>query len=130
VNPRIALLPALMTALPAVAGGDRLFADGFEPCCRIGGTVSGLADGGLVLHLAAGDIAEDRPVSANGIYDFTASVPPGTHYALAVATQPDAQTCRLSIDGGTMGGSAIDNADVVCTGNLEWDGGTWGQDWN
>lgn len=29
-----------------------------------------------------------------------------------------------------MGTSRIDNADVVCSGNLIWDSGLWGRDWN
>jgi hypothetical protein len=111
-------------------GTDRIFANGFDPCCRIGGTVSGLSGSGLVLHLAAGSIAEDKPVAHNGLYDFAASVPPGTAFTLSVKPQPAGQTCAFAVSGGSMGTADIDNADVVCGGNLKWDTGNWGQNWN
>jgi hypothetical protein len=117
--------------LPAhAASPQRIFANGFDPCCRIGGTVSGLGGMGLVLHLVFGSTAEDRPIAANGLYGFSASVPPGTAYTLGVKIQPAGQTCALAVTGGSMVNSDIDNADVTCTGNLKWDSGTWGQDWN
>jgi hypothetical protein len=137
MKPIILLLIAVsVIALPArpaaAATQDRIFANGFDPCCRIGGTVSGLAGTGLVLHLAAGSIAEDKAIAGNGLYDFAASVPPGTAYALSIKTQPSGQTCTLGITGGTMGSADVANADVACanTPKLIWDSGTWGQDWN
>jgi hypothetical protein len=123
-------LTALAAAPMRASATERIFANGFDPCCRIGGTVSALAGNGLVLHLAAGAIAEDKSIHGNGLYDFSASVPPGTAYALSVKTQPTGQTCALAITSGSMGSSDIDNADVACTGNLQWDSGHWGQDWN
>lgn len=110
---------------------DRIFADGFEPCCRIGGTVSGLAAAGLVLHLDADTIHADKPVAGNGLYGFfAAAVPPGTAYSLSISAQPSGQTCAFTISAGTMGNSTIENADVICTGNLSWDSGNWGSNWN
>jgi hypothetical protein len=120
----------LVAATAAAQADDRIFADGFEPCCRIGGVVSGLSGGGLVLQLTAVSVNEDKPIAGNGIYDFVSSVPTGTAYALSVKTQPTGQTCSLTISGGTMGLSNIDNADVICVGNLNWNSGTWGQNWN
>jgi hypothetical protein len=121
----------LMSLKPVhAASPERIFANGFDPCCRIGGTVSGLSGAGLVLHLGFGAIAEDKPIAGNGLYGFAASVPPGTAYTLGVKTQPAGQTCALAVAGGSMGSGDIDNADVTCTGNLKWDSGTWGQDWN
>ncbi|MGB8636453.1 MAG: hypothetical protein WCD66_05540 [Rhodanobacteraceae bacterium] len=124
----IALLALPLAAQAAT--GDRIFEDGFDPCCSIGGTVSGLSGSGLVLHLHAGSIDEDKPIAANGLYRFAASVPTGTTYSLTVGTQPAGQTCSFTISGGNMGTSNIDNADLTCSGNLQWDSGTWGQDWN
>lgn len=128
----IVCLACLVPAIPAHAADDRIFANGFDPCCRIGGTVSGLAGSDLVLHLTAGAISEDKPISDNGLYNFAASVPPGTAYTLSVTTQPGSQTCSFTTTSGSMGSSDIDNADVACavTSNLVWDSGTWGQDWN
>lgn len=128
----IGMLVVLGLVLPlhaAQAGNDRIFADGFDPCCQIGGTVSGLAGSGLVLHLDAGAISEDRPVTANGLYQFAASVPTGTAYSLSFTTQPSGQTCTLSVTNGTIGSADIDNANVTCGDNLIWNQGDWGEPW-
>lgn len=123
------VLPGL--AAPARAGSDRIFADGFDPCCQIGGTVSALSGSGLVLHLDAGSVAEDLPIAANGLYDFVASVPTGIGWAVSVASQPSGQTCTIANASGTMGSIDIDNVDVSCgeIPELIWDQGNWGQDW-
>ncbi|MDN5923890.1 MAG: hypothetical protein L0H70_02695 [Xanthomonadales bacterium] len=125
------LLLLLAATSARAAGSDRIFADGFDGCCRIGGTVAGLTGSELVLQLAAGAIAEDRAISGNGLYDFSAAVPSGTSYTLSVTIQPSGQTCTLAITGGTVSGN-VDNADVSCGANtkLTWDSGHWGQDWN
>jgi hypothetical protein len=103
-------------AAPTVAG-DRIHADGFEPCCRIGGSVSGLA-GSIVLHLHSGAIDDDEPVSGDGPYQFLVPVAPGANYALSVnAPQPAGLTCAFTISSGIMGSSAIDNANVACVDN-------------
>jgi hypothetical protein len=134
ILPCVALLALpLLPVRPATAATqDRIFANGFDPCCRIGGTVSGLTGTGLVLHLAAGSTAEDKPIAANGVYDFAASVAPGTAYTLSAKSQPSGQTCTLSIGSGTMGSADIGNANVACANvsKLMWDSGTWGQNWN
>ncbi|MGH6682614.1 MAG: hypothetical protein ACRECA_01595 [Pseudolabrys sp.] len=110
---------------------DRIFADGFENCCRLGGTVAGLSGSGLVLHLAAGSIAEDKPIGGSGLYNFIHPVPPGVVYTLSIKTQPNGQTCSLQTTGGTMGTTPFDNADVSCGGNLIWDRGSWDSgNWN
>lgn len=120
---------ALLATDPAAAGNERIFANGFEPCCQIGGTVSGLAGSGLVLQLDAGAISEDRPIVGNGLYRFAANVAPGTAYSIGITGQPDSQTCTLSLSGGTMGSADVENANVACAGNLVWDQGNWGELW-
>lgn len=126
----LALLGLLASTQPAYAAPDRIFADGFEPCCQIGGTVSGLAGSGLVLQLDAGAIHESKPIAANGLYQFTSNVPTGTSFSLSISSQPGGQTCSVTITGGTMGSSDLSNADVVCGGNLHWNQGNWGEPWN
>lgn len=126
----LVVLGLLASTQPARAGGDRIFADGFDPCCQIGGTLTGLSGSGLVLHLDAGAVHEDKAIASNGLYQFAASVPTGTSYSLSFSSQPSGQTCSFSITGGTMGSSDIGNADVVCGGNLRWDQGNWGEPWN
>ncbi len=121
-----ALLAGLWLTAASAANSDRIFANGFDPCCQIGGTVSGLSGSGLVLHLAAGAIVEDHAIHQNGLYDFSASVPPSTAWTVTVKTQPPAQICQLSNTSGTMGSSNVDNVDVSCGSNaLIWDDGSW-----
>jgi hypothetical protein len=124
-------MTALLPCLSHAAASERIFVNGFDPCCRIGGMVSGLSENGLVLHLASSGIAEDRPIASYGVYDFTKSVAPGKAYTLSVKTQPTGQTCALAKTTGTMGNSDVVDANVTCTGGnkLLWDIGTWGQDW-
>ena len=126
------LASSLRMGATASAASDRIFENGFDPCCKLGGTVSGLTGSGLVLHLHAGSIDEDKPIANNGLYQFAASVPNGTAFTLSVNTQPSGQTCTPTIASGTMGTSPIDNADIGCASgtHLIWDSGTWGQDWN
>ncbi len=51
----------------------------------IGGTVTGLVGGGLVLQNNGGD---NLTVSANGAFTFPTSVSSGASYAVTVLTQP------------------------------------------
>lgn len=126
----LALL-ALQIAPNAMAGNDRLFANGFDPCCQLGGTVTGLSGGSLVLHLSAGAINENRSIARNGPYRFAASIPPGTAYTVSIDTQPNGQSCGLANATGTMGSTSIDTADASCgaSPDLIWNQGNWGQDW-
>ena len=131
VRAHLLVLALTLTAAQAATADDRIFADGMEPCCRIGGTVSGLSNGGgATLHLSAGAIAESKSVAGNGLYDFRSSVSPNTGYTLSLTMQPIGQTCSFTISTGTMGSTNISDADVICTTNLVWDSGTWGQNWN
>lgn len=128
-----ALLLALGLALSMVAqaGSDRIFANGFESCCRLGGTVSGLTGSGLVLHLSAGVINENRTIGGNGLYAFATNVAPGTAYVVSVGSQPSGQICTLANASGTMGSNDFDLVDASCAINpaLIWDQGNWGKDW-
>ncbi len=55
----------LAGAMTHANASDRIFTSGFEPCCTLGVEVIGLAGNGLVLHLAAGAISEDKPIPTN-----------------------------------------------------------------
>ncbi len=121
---------------PAVAA-DRIFADSFEACCTLGGEVSGLTGNGLVLHLAAVAISEDKLVSANDgglrLYTFADTAPPGTAYTVTITTQPTGQTCTLTNASGTMASSPVTNINAACVAGPEdliWDDGAWDDaDW-
>lgn len=121
-----ALLAGLWLTSAAAGSPDHIFADGFDPCCQIGGTVSGLSSSGLVLHLSATAISEDHAISGNGPYDFAASVSTGTSWTVSVQAQPSGQTCQVTNASGTMGSSTVDSVDVTCGSNtLIWDQGNW-----
>jgi hypothetical protein len=108
-----------------------VFRDGFEPCCGLGGEVTGLAGDGLVLHLQAEGTAENLPIAANAglprLYTFAASVAGGTAYVVSIASQPEGQTCSLGNASGTVEDAAIDDIDAACVARpgLIWDQGAW-----
>lgn len=118
-------------------GSDRIFTDGMEPCCTLSGEVSGLTGNGLVLHLAAGAISEDKPVSANGgdlrLYTFANTTPTGTAYTVTITAQPTGQVCTLNNASGTMHSTPVTNINARCvagSAGLDWDDGSWDDaDW-
>lgn len=132
---RVALLLAVANSAPIAAGELRIFGDGFEPCCRLGGTVHGLSGGGLVLGLDAGPLHESYPVgppAATLDYRFVHSVASGISWSVAVEAQPAGQSCAVTHDNGVVADTAIDDIDVHCVaaGGLLWDEGDWGDGWN
>ena len=119
-------------AVTPASASDRIFADGFETCCTLGGEVSGLTGNGLVLNLAAGATSEDKPVSADGgglrLYTFANTAPPGTAYTVIITTQPSSQTCTLINASGSMASAPVDDINVACVAgpaDLNWDEGAW-----
>ena len=126
------LVLGLAGAVAPAGAAERIFADGFESCCTLGGTVTGLTGTGLVLHLAAGAINEDKPVSAQDgtprLYTFSHSVPQGTGYTVTITTHPTGQSCTLINATGTMGTMRVENIDATCVAGpagLNWDDGAW-----
>ncbi len=92
----------------------------------VGGSVSGLSGGGLVLRNKGGnDLARDT----DGAFSFTNGVAAGAAYAVTIATQPANQTCTLSNATGTIAAANITNVGVDCetfriTGVIGAAGGT------
>jgi hypothetical protein len=88
----------------------------------VGGTVTGLAGSGLVLHNGT----ESLPVPADGPYTFTTQVPSGGTYAVTVTAQPagPSQTCTVANASGTMGAASVTNVDVTCATSTFTVGGT------
>lgn len=132
----LALLGVLGLCMPlhtAQAGNDRIFTDGFEPCCQVGGTVSGLTGSGPVLLLSLSGNLPNEPhvVSGNGAYQFLTNVPPGTSYAVSITVQPSSQICSIANATDIMGNTDVDNIDITCaaTSDLVWDQGQWGDNW-
>lgn len=130
IFPLLAL--GVIGAAASARASDRVFADGFEPCCTLGGEFSGLTGNGLVLHLSAAAISEDKSVPANGggprFYTFANTLLPGTAYTVTITTQPSSQTCTLSDFSGMMGSAPVVNVNGACVAgpaDLEWDDGNW-----
>lgn len=79
----------------------------------IGGKVSGLVAGGLVLQDNGGD---NLSVSANATsFTFPTTVASGKSYAVTVLTQPANETCTVTGGSGTVGTSDVTTVSVVCS---------------
>lgn len=79
----------------------------------IGGSVSGLAGSGLVLHLDSG---QDIAVAANGSFMFATPLTDGSAYAVTVGTPPASpnQVCQISAGSGNLAGQDVTNVFVTC----------------
>jgi hypothetical protein len=80
---------------------------------RVGGSVSGLA-GTLTLQNSNGP---DLNLTANGTFNFPATVTAGSAYRVAVQNQPANQTCTVSNGSGTASGSNVTNIAITCVNN-------------
>ena len=77
----------------------------------IGGNVSGLAGGGLVLQQGGGD---DLAIAADGSFTFATPVIDGGGYVVIVSVQPTDQTCVVANGKGTVAGANVTDVDVTC----------------
>ena len=93
----------------------------------VGGSVSGLAAGGvLVLQNNGGD---DLGISVNGGFTFTSPLAGGTAYAVSVKTQPAGQSCTLRNGSGTVASTNVSTVEVACaTSTASLPEGDWKQD--
>ncbi|HEX3948246.1 MAG TPA: kelch repeat-containing protein [Steroidobacteraceae bacterium] len=87
----------------------------------IGGTVSGLVSGGLVLQ---DNGADDLTISADGSFTFATAIAAGGAYAVTILTQPTGQTCSVSNGAGSVGAANIGNIAVSCGNVWTWVGGS------
>ena len=80
----------------------------------IGGTVSGLAGGSVVLQNNGGDPVE---VAANGAFTFPTQIASGGAYNVTVRTAPSnpRQSCAVANGAGTVGAAPVTNITVTCT---------------
>lgn len=94
------------------------------PPLTVGGAVSGLAGGEVVLQLNG---ADDLTVNADGKFKFPKTLKKGGTYAVTVKTSPATpvkQTCTVSQGSGNIAGAPINNVAVSCTTNSYAVGGT------
>jgi large repetitive protein len=89
----------------------------------IGGSVSGLVGGGLVLQDNGGN---DLAISANGTFYFTAEIASGDSYAVTVFAQPTSpwQKCVVTGGAGNVTDADITSIAVTCSTNKYYVGGT------
>jgi len=99
----------LSVSLLTACSGD----DGVSPPQRysVGGSVTGLQNGSLVLQNNGSD---DVSIASDGRFLFTTSLPAGTTYSVAVASQPPGQTCQVSSGTGTVGEANVADVIVAC----------------
>ena len=99
---------ALASALMLVSCGG----GGGTPTYTIGGTVSGLTSGSLVLKNNAGD---DLTISANSTsFNFVTALASGAAYSVTAGTQPIGLTCSVSSGSGTIASANVNNVVVAC----------------
>lgn len=80
---------------------------------RVGGTITGLAGGELVLRNNGGD---ELTISDNGPFEFPTALPDLSDYRITVASQPSGpdQICSVTGGSGTLSGGAPENITVSC----------------
>ena len=90
----------------------------------VGGSVSGLAGGEVVLQING---ADDLTINADGKFKFPKALKKGSTYAVTVKTSPTLpvkQTCTVSQGDGSIAGTVVNNVAVTCTTNSYAVGGT------
>lgn len=80
----------------------------------LGGTVTGLTNGTLVITEGIGTLSIG---SANTSFNFPLRFPTGTTYQVYVVSQPTDQTCRIANGTGTIAGSDVTNIQITCVAN-------------
>jgi 6-phosphogluconolactonase (cycloisomerase 2 family) len=121
------VLAALLTACGGGGGGG----SGTPPppppppaTYMIGGTISGLSGGGLMLQDNGGDTLA---VSAGATtFTFATAVQSGKAYAVTVSAQPTspAQTCTVTGGSGTVAAANVTNVSITCVTGAVTVGGT------
>lgn len=89
----------------------------------LGGTVSGLSGGSVVLQ---NNGADDVTISNNGGFTFPTKIAAGGQYVVTVKTQPDTppQTCTVTAGSGAVTASNVSNVQVTCAPRVFKIGGT------
>ena len=111
--------PALVSVLVACSNGRGSLDEqepptpGAQEGFTLGGNVSGLVGGGLVLQ---NNGAGDLPIAADGGFTFTSRLATGTTYNVAVLSQPTspAQTCTIARGSGSIAATNIADVAVTC----------------
>jgi len=78
----------------------------------VGGTVSGLVAGTLVLQ---NNGVDNLAAVANGPFTFATPLADGSSYKVTVRTQPFAQLCAVTSGSGAIAGGDVTNIQVSCS---------------
>ncbi len=81
------------------------------PTVTIGGTVTGLIGGGLVIRNNGGN---NLAIATSGNFTFTTAIASGTPYNVTVFTDPAVQTCTVTNGAGTAAKVNITSVTVTC----------------
>ena len=110
------ILISLFTLQLAGCGGGSSSSSGSAAAFSVGGTVSGLSGGSLVLINNATDALS---VSSNGAYKFTLTYSGKGVYSVLLATQPSGQVCTVANGSGVLTNANISNVNVACATSAE-----------
>ena len=77
----------------------------------IGGTVSGLSTGSLLLQNNGGD---DLTVNADGGFTFATPLEDGSSYSVSLLSQPNTLNCTVNNASGSLNGADVNNVEVNC----------------
>jgi len=82
----------------------------------VGGTVSGLGGGTLILQNNGGD---NLSINSNGSFAFPLPLVDGAAYSVAVVSQPSGptQTCTVTNGSGNIAGANVTSVSIACTTN-------------
>ena len=91
----------------------------------VGGSVTGLAGGAVVLQNNGGD---DLSVASNGGFTFGTALSGGAAYAVTVRTQPSGQSCTVRNGAGNVGSANVGSVEVSCGTAVALPEGDWKQE--
>lgn len=89
----------------------------------VGGTVSGLTGGSLVLQDNNGD---NLTVAANGTFAFATQVAFGSPYSVTVLTHPIGQSCSVASGTGMIAAANVSNVTISCAATYTIGGAVMG----
>lgn len=116
---RTGLIVAMIAGLAACGESEKKAAPAAPPPVplTVGGSITGLSAGGLVLQLNG---ADDLAVNAGSRFKFPKALSKGSAYAVTVKSSPSTpikQTCTVSQGSGNITAAAINNIAITCNTN-------------
>jgi uncharacterized repeat protein (TIGR02543 family) len=112
---------AVFTSWGGGAGGIGDGTFGISPAVAlaysVGGTLSGVTGGSLVLQVNGGN---DLTLSSNGSFSFGTALADTAAYAVTVLTQPAGQTCTVTGDSGAISSANVTDITVACVAGVSY----------